>query len=89
VVIRKASSKNHPIERLASIERLLVELYFERRALELLSEEDYHAMIRNLAGTRRIKMSLLQSYAAERKLEISDMLGEDNQLIPPKYIRRN
>jgi len=89
VVIRKASSKSRPPERLASIERLLVELYFERRDLALMSEEDYHAMIGNLAGTRRIRISLLLSYAAERKLEISDLLGADNQLIPPIHNRRN
>jgi hypothetical protein len=89
VVIRKASGKNRPLERLASIERLLVELYFERRDLGLMSEEDYHAMISNLAGTRRIKVSLLLSYATERKLEPTGILGEDNQLIPHKSVRRN
>jgi len=89
VVIRKASRKSRPLERLASIERLLVELCFERRDLALMSEEDYHAMISNLAGTRRIRIALFLSYAAERKLEPVELLGTGNQLITPKSIRRN
>ena len=89
VVVRQASGKSPSKDRVASIESLLVELHFETRFLGLMAEEDYHTMLSNLAGTRRIRMALLMSYAAERNLKPVDILGKDNQLIPPKTNRRN
>ena len=89
VVIRRASSKNRARAHIAPIEILLVELYFEARDLRLMAEDDYHAMLANLAGTRRINMAMFLSYAAERKLEPGVLFGENSQLIPPNNFRRN
>jgi hypothetical protein len=88
VVIRRASSKNRARAHIAPIETLLVELYFEARDLGLMSEDDYHAMLANLAGTRRINMAMFLSYAAERKLEPGVLFGEVSQLFPPNNLRR-
>ncbi|MFZ4618089.1 MAG: DUF6577 family protein [Rectinemataceae bacterium] len=89
VVIRRASSKTPAKESRAPIEQLLVDLYFEVRALRLMSEENFRLMVANLAGTRRIRMALLLSYAAGRKVKPADLLGKENTLIPPNQHRRN
>ncbi|SPE59270.1 hypothetical protein SBV1_3090004 [Verrucomicrobia bacterium] len=44
---------------------------------------EFHSMLANLAGTHRIQMGTLLSYAAERKLPLRRLIGENNQLIPP------
>jgi hypothetical protein len=89
VVIRRASSKSRVNRHIAPIEHLLVELYFEARDLDLMAADDYHTMLANLAGTSRINMAMLLSYATERKLEHGALFGTVNQLIPPIHFRRN
>ena len=88
VVIRRESRKSPSKEPLAPIEKLLVELYFEARDLRLMALSEFHTMLANLAGTRRIRMALLLSYAAERKLPAKELFGDANQLIPPFLNRR-
>jgi len=83
VVVRRESRKSPSKEPFAPIEKLLVELCFEARDLQLMALSDFHAMLANLAGTRRIQMATLLNYAAERKLPITELFGEKNQLIPP------
>ncbi|MEP6672841.1 MAG: DUF6577 family protein [Chthoniobacter sp.] len=83
VVVRRESRKSPSNEPLASIEKLLVELCFEARDLRLMALSEFHTMLGNLAGTHRIQMALLLSYASERKLPVKELLGEDNQLTPP------
>lgn len=89
VVIRRASGKSRAHGHIAPIENLLVELFFETRDLGLMAENDYHAMLSNLASTSRINMASLLRYTTERKLELSVVLGRDSQLIPPNNLRRN
>ena len=89
IVLRRASRKNPDPGPYASIESLLVELFFEVRDLGLMSLEEYHTLLANLAGTRRILLGRLLAYAAERKIAPERILGEENQLIPPKSNRRD
>ncbi len=89
VVIRRSSVKNRARDHVAPIENLLVELYFESRDLGFMATDEYHAMLANLAGTRRINMATLLSYARERKLQPGLLFRPDDQLIPPMIIRRN
>lgn len=89
VVLRRASRKNPDPGPYASIETLLVELFFEVRDLRLMSLPEYHTLLANLAGTRRIALGRLLAYAAERKIPPERILGDGNQLIPPKSNRRN
>jgi hypothetical protein len=89
VVVRRESSKTPSREHLAPIEKLLVELYFEARDLDLMSLSDFHAMLANLAGSRRIQMATALSYAVERKLPLQQLFGESNQLTPPFSKRRS
>ena len=83
VVVRRESRKSPSKEPLAPIEKLLVELCFEARDLRLMAATDFHAMLANLAGTQRIPMATMLDYAAERKLPLGILFGEENQLIPP------
>jgi hypothetical protein len=89
IVLRRASRKNPDPGPFASIESLLVELFFEVRDLELMSLPEYHTLLANLAGTRRIALGRLLAYAAERKITPERILGKANQLIPPKANRRD
>ena len=88
VVIRKASAKSRARGPIAPIENLLVELYFETRVLGLMAVDDYRTMLSSLAGTRRINMASLLTYATERKLEPGALFGKDSQLFPPDNFRR-
>jgi hypothetical protein len=54
-----------------------------------MSLPEYHTLLANLAGTRRIALGRLLAFAAERKIPPERILGEYNQLIPPKSNRRN
>ena len=83
VVVRRESRKSPSKERFAPIEKLLVELCFEARDLQLMALPEFHTMLANLAGTSRIQMGTLLSYAAERKLPLKQLFGDRNQLIPP------
>ena len=83
VVVRRESRKSPSKEPFAPVEKLLVELCFEVRDLRLMSLSDFHTMLVNLAGTRRIQVATLLSYAAERKLPLKQLFGDKNQLIPP------
>ena len=83
VVIRRESRKSPSKEPFAPIEKLLVELCFEARDLQLMALPEFHTMLANLAGTQRIQMGTLLSYAAERKLPLQQLLGDKNKLIPP------
>lgn len=89
VVLRRASRRSPDCGPYASIEALLVELFFEVRDLELMSLPEYHMLLANLAGTRRIAIGRLLAYAAERKITAERILEETNQLIPPKTNRRD
>jgi hypothetical protein len=44
----------------------------------------FQALLANIAGNRRISLGRLLGYAAERKILPGKILGEGNQLIPPK-----
>jgi len=83
VVVRRESRKSPSEEHIAPIEKLLVELCFEARDLHLMALSEFHTMLANLAGTQRIQMATLVSYATERKLPLDQVFGIENQLIPP------
>jgi len=90
VVVRRESSKSPSEEHIAPIEKLLVDLYFEARDLQLMALSEFHTMLQNLAGSQRIQIATLLSFSAERKLPVKELLGEGlNLLIPPLLNRGN
>jgi hypothetical protein len=83
VVVRSESRKSPSKTPVAPIEKLLVELCFEARDLQIMGLGEFQTMLANLAGTHRIPMAKLLSYAGARKLPLRQLFGESNQLIPP------
>lgn len=83
VVVRRESRKSPSKGPFASIEKLLVELCFEARDLQLMAMPEFHTMLTNLAGSRRIQIATLSNYASERKLPLAELLGKGSQLTPP------
>jgi hypothetical protein len=57
VVVRRESLKRPSEEPFAPIEELLVELCFEARDLQLMAMPEFHIMLTNLAGSRRIQIA--------------------------------
>jgi hypothetical protein len=88
LVVRRESRKSPSTEHIAPVEKLLVELCFEARDLQLMAMSDYHAMLANLAGTKRIQMATMLKYAGDRKLQPEALLGDPNPLTPPFEKRR-
>jgi hypothetical protein len=83
VVVRRESRKSPSKQPFAPIEKLLVELCFEARDLQLMALPEFHTMLANLAGTNRIQMGTLLSYAAERKLPLQQLFDVMYQICPP------
>ncbi len=83
LVVRRESRKSPSKQPFASIEKLLVELCFEARDLQLMALSEFHTMLANLAGTNRIHMGALIGYATDRKLPLLELFGDKNQLTPP------
>lgn len=83
VVVRSESRKSPSKTPVAPIEKILVELCFEARDLQIMGLGEFQTMLANLAGTHRIPMAKLLSYAGARKLPLRQLFGEANQLIPP------
>ena len=82
------AEKQAEVERQATIEKLLVELCFEARDLQLMASSEFHQMLANLAGTNRIQIATLLKYAADRKLPLEMLFGPQNPLTPPFGKRR-
>ena len=83
VVVRSESRKSPSKTPVAPIEKILVELCFEARDLHIIGLGEFYTMLANLAGTHRIPMAKLVSYAGARKLALRQLFGDANQLIPP------
>jgi len=82
LVVRRESRKSPSKEPCAPIEKLLVELCFEARDLRLMALPEFHTMLANLTGTRRIPMATMLKYAGDRELPLETLLGGRNQLAP-------
>lgn len=81
-VVVRPSIGRQPVEgRLATIEKLLVDLYVERRDLPLMDVAEYRRMFANLARSRRIKVSGLLAYAERRKIEVSELFEHEEHTI--------
>jgi hypothetical protein len=82
-VVRRESRNRPSEEPLAPIEKLMVELCFEVRDLQLMALPEFHMMLASVASAHRIQMATLFSYAAERKPPLEELFGPGNQLTPP------
>ena len=75
VVVRPAVSRA-PVEgRFAAVEKILVDVVAETRAMRLLDEGEYRRLVVNLAGRHRISVDTLAAYARRRGVELEAVLG--------------
>ena len=74
-VIVRPRVTTQPAEGLfVSIEGILVELFVESRALDLMDAVEYEQIFRNATGGGRISMARLTDYAGQRKTAARDLL---------------
>ncbi len=62
-------------------EGVLVDLFMENKILNIMGQSDYQDMAVKLASSSRISWGSLIYYAAQRKVLLRDMLGEDSTLL--------
>lgn len=82
VIVRRKASTSLSKGMYAPIEQILVDLLIESRDLKFMSLSDYHEMLANLVGTKRISMATMICYARKRKQNDMDIFGKNNQLTP-------
>jgi hypothetical protein len=81
VVIRPIVTKSPIHGHLASIEKILVDLHIECKALPLMDQTDFQRMCQNLVSSERIVMSELISYAHRRKVVLEDLFENPKSII--------
>jgi hypothetical protein len=69
VVIRPAISRGSSREHFANIENILVDLFVEAAALNLMDEDEYFRIFGNILVAGRIDIGRLLNYAGRRKLK--------------------
>ena len=73
VVVRPSISRQPVYKKLATIEKILVDLYVECGELPLMDVAEYKRMFTNLVGSRRIDVAVLTKYAERRNVSIADL----------------
>jgi hypothetical protein len=66
VVIRPLTTTQPHEQHLVSIEGILVELFLESQALNLMDLGEFHRILDNIAGLHRLRLALLLDYAQKR-----------------------
>jgi len=80
VVIRPLTTTQPAENNQVTIEGLLVELFIEAKALNLMDAGEYLQLLENLAGQQRIRLATLLDYARERRpigLELIEHINAD------------
>lgn len=81
-VVVRPSIAGQPVKgKLATIEKILVDLYVECRALPLMDIAEYRRTFTNLVSACRISVSALAMYAERRKIPVSDLFAEGEHTI--------
>lgn len=74
VVIRPAISRERSSGHLAYIEKILVDLFVETSALNLMDEDEYCRILENVLMAGRIDIGALLNYAKRRKLKTERLI---------------
>jgi tetratricopeptide (TPR) repeat protein len=78
VVVRPTITRSPVDGNFAAIEKILVDLYVESRALHLMELEEYRQLTSNLLRHERIAIGTLIKYAVDRrKLDLKDLFGRE------------
>lgn len=76
VVIRPAISRECSSGHYADIEKVLVDLFVEAPALNLMDEDECYRILGNVLTTGRVDMGAFLNYAKRRKLNIERVVGK-------------
>lgn len=75
VVLRPLVSRAPADGHLSPVEALVVDLFMEVKALELMDRTEFHAMVGAMLGSGLVAMSTLVDYIKRRKLKMADVLS--------------
>ncbi|MBU0678606.1 MAG: Eco57I restriction-modification methylase domain-containing protein [Verrucomicrobia bacterium] len=81
VVVRPSISRQPVSGKLATIEKVLVDLCVEIGNLPLMDVAEYRRMFTNLVASRRIDVAVLSQYAKRRNVHIADLQGQEEHTI--------
>ena len=73
-VIRPVITRERSSGHLANIEKILVDLFVEASALNLIDEDEYYRILQNTLITGRIDIGALLNYAKRRKLNTERLI---------------
>lgn len=74
IVIRPAISRARSSEHFADIEKILVDLFVEAAALNLMDEDEYYRIFGNILAAGRVDIGTLLNYARRRKLKTEQVI---------------
>jgi hypothetical protein len=75
IVLRPVVSRAPADGHFAPVEAVVVDLFMEVKALELMDWTEFHAMVGAMLGSGLVAMSTLVDYIKRRKLEMADVLN--------------
>ena len=81
VVIRPSISRQPVLNKLATIEKLLVDLYIESKELPIMDTGEYLRMLENLICSQRVSISKLIKYAERRNVNIKELINQGEHTI--------
>jgi hypothetical protein len=81
VVVRPSISRQPVSGKLATIEKVLVDLYVECGQLPLIDIAEYRRMFSNLTISRRIDVAILSQYAHRRNVQVKSLFNPDEHTI--------
>jgi len=74
IVIRPTISRERSSEHFANIEKILVDLFVEAAALNLIDEDEYYRIFGNIFAAGRVDIGTLLNYARRRKLKTEQVI---------------
>ncbi len=74
VVIRPAISRESSCGHFANIEKILVDLFVEATALNLMDEDEYYRILRSVLTAGRADIGTLLNYARRRKFKTEELI---------------
>ena len=74
VVIRSSITREPLSDRVANIEKIVVDFFVEAAALNLVDEDEYYRTLGNVLTSGRIDIGALLNYAKRRKLKTKNLI---------------
>lgn len=84
VVVRQSVSEEPAQKSIATVEKIMVDLFLEKERLHLMDGTEYERIFRNLVLSQRINMARLLRYAERRKVKkvlMDEILSREKDII--------